>query len=46
MEYEDVDVPNGLLMKKTRNKGKKIKTNEFGWGKTLLDPELNNSLSK
>ena len=33
MEYEDVDVPNGLLMKKTRNKGKKIKTNEFGWAK-------------
>ena len=46
MEYEDVDVPNGLLKKKTRNKGKKIKTNEFGWGKILLDPELNNSLSK
>ena len=46
MEYEDVDVPNGLLMKKTRNKGKKIKTNEFGWGKMLLDPELDNPLSK
>ena len=35
-EYDGIEIHNDLLMKKTRNKGKKIKTYEFGWGECYL----------